>query len=119
MYRIAIVMILSVFALSARAEEPKQLIPQPGQWSTMLGIKDPNQNNYLLRTALSSTPDACADELKNAASKITQANGVVWTNRDKNVLSYEHKPLFSEIKVRVLEMRCVLEPFKEELIKKF
>ena len=91
---------------------------RPGQWSTVIAILDNNQNHYLLKTTVNDDAEACWTKLQDVASKVKQENGLIWTNPAKSVLNYEKKSGYAEVGVKVLELRCVLEPFTPEYVKK-
>lgn len=92
--------------------------PKPGQWSTVVEIFDNSKNHYLLKTSVNDDLEACSDRLKRFSTHIHQANGMVWTNRDKSAVTFEQTAQTGD-RVKVLEVRCVLEPFQPELVKKF
>lgn len=126
MHRLASAITCAVLAFTCQAisysamaaDQSETFNPQPGQWSTMIAILDTSQNHYLIRTAVDDSVEACTENLQSAGKHIREANGRVWVNPAKTSLSYEKKMGYSEDGVKVLEIRCVLEPFSSELIKK-
>lgn len=121
MNRLLAVMIGGMVTLStsAWADPVVSLDPKAGQWSTMIAILDNNQNHYLLKTSVHDDVASCLAQLHNVGEKVRDANGQVFTNFAKNAISFEAVRNDTEIGVKVLEMRCVLEPFKGELVSKF
>ena len=91
-------------------------IPRAGKWSSVVEILDNSQNHDLLKTSFNDDPEACMAGLQQTATAVKQSNGYVWTNRDKSTINYESKPETTE-KVRVLGLRCVVEPFRSELVR--
>ena len=116
MFRIAVIMILASFTIPAFALSAAGLVVHPGQWSTLIEIFDNSQNHYLLKTSVNDDPEACLMALQDSASQIKHTSGFVWINRDKSVVNYESKPDTSD-KVRVLQLRCALEPVETEITK--
>jgi hypothetical protein len=116
MYRIISMMILALMGTPSLSYALTNLEARPGQWSTMIEIFDNSNNHYLLKTSVNDDPEACMSALQQTASQLKRDNGYVWTNRDKSVINYESKP-GAEDKVKVLQLRCVLEPFEAELTK--
>lgn len=106
MYRIA--MLLSLLAISAQsfAMPTTELVAGPGEWSSIVVIKDDGQNTYLLRTSISKDLQTCTTALNDIAPKIMQSDGgaVVYTNRDKTTLNFEKTA--DDSRVRVLELKC-------------
>lgn len=119
MYRIIIVMILSLltYAAPSFAMPTVERVAQPGEWSSIILIKDDSQNHYLLRTSITGDLQSCTSALNDIAPKIAQSQGgaVVYTNRDKSTLNFEATPNEAESRVRVLEVKCVpgTYPFDE------
>lgn len=115
MYRIAIVMLLSMLTLSTQAfaMPVTDRMAGPGEWSSIVVIKDDNQNTYLLRTAITSDLQSCTSALNDFAPKIKQSDGgaVVYTNRDKTTLNFEKEANVADSRVRVLEVKCVPGPY--------
>lgn len=101
---------LLAFATTALADTSGNYAPKPGQWSTVVEILDNSKKHYLLRTSVNDDLEACSSRLKRFSSALQRANGMVWTNRDKNAVTFEQTPQTDD-QVRVLEVRCVLEPF--------
>jgi len=121
MYRILTMIIVSVLVLPVQvsAAEPASLEARAGQWSTMVAILDNSSNHYLLKTSVNDDPEQCMAALQDTAMHVKQAGGLIWTDPQKNVISYEKKTGYAERGVKVLELRCVLEPFAGELVKKY
>ncbi|MCB5187604.1 hypothetical protein LG200_06235 [Methylobacillus caricis] len=108
--------LITVFsAQSYAAEDVSKLNPQPGQWTTVVAIFDHLNNHYLLKTSVHDDVESCAARLENIAGQIKKANGVVFTAPRNTKLSFE-KEEGIENEAKVLEVRCVLEPFKPERI---
>lgn len=97
------------------AEGMPQLNPQPGQWSTVIAIYDHLQNHYLLKTSVHDDIASCSAHLQNTAEQIKKANNVVYTASRNTKMSFT-KEEGVENEVKVLEIRCVLEPFKPERV---
>ena len=120
MYRIASLMILGLFSLpSLAATDATETTPTAGQWSTVVAIFDHLNNNYLLKTTVAADPAACLTELQEIAGKVTGTGGYVWVTPDKKNLSYEKEsspPNYEYKQAKVLELRCVREPFEGELV---
>src|SRR3569832_2369764 len=116
MYSISRIVILALIAAPSLSYALTTLEARPGQWSTMIEIFDNSNNHYLLKTSVNDDPEASMKTLQQTASQVKQNNGFVWTNRDKSAINYEAKP-GAEDKVKVLQLRCVLEPFEAELTK--
>ncbi len=112
-------LLISTTAFAAEgASNPNLLNPQPGQWSTMVAILDNSNNHYLLKTTVNDDVEACLAQLGAVSSKVKAAGDKVWTNPGKTALNFE-KEANTEVAVKVLELRCVREPFEAELVKKF
>ena len=115
MNRITIAMIVSLLAYAAPsfAMPTTDLVAAPGQWSSIVAIKDDSQNHYLLRTSITNDLQSCTSALNDIAPKIAQSEGgaVVYTNRDKSTLDFEATPNEAESRVRVLELKCVPGPY--------
>ncbi len=105
-----------VFAAEG-ASNPNLLNPQPGQWSTLVSILDNNENHYLLKTTVNDDVEACLAQLNAVSSKIKAAGDKVWTSAGNRDLAYEKQPGV-DIAVKVLDLRCVREPYAPELVKK-
>ena len=122
MYRIASLIILGLASLpSHAATDATQTSPSAGQWSTIVAILDNNNNHYLLKTSIAESPAACMTELQQIAGKVTETGGSIWTTPDKKNMSYQKEsspPNYEYKQARVLELRCVREPFEGELIQK-
>ncbi len=120
MTRIKVILTTGLLALSATAfaDTSGNYDPKPGQWSTVIGIFDNSRNHFLLKTSVNDDLESCSNRLKNFSSSLQRANGMVWTNRDKNAVTFEKTPQTDD-RVKVLEVRCMLEPFQPELVKKF
>ena len=103
---------------AAMADTSGNYDPRPGQWSTVVAIHDNNQNHYLLKTSVNNDLVECSDRLHRFSQNLHAANGMVWTNRDKNAVTFEQTPQTDD-QVRVLDVRCVLEPYDPELVKKY
>lgn len=121
MTRIKVMITMGFLALSTQvlAETSGNYNPQPGQWSTVIEVFDNSSNHYLLKTSVNDNLEACSSRLKNFSSNLHKANGMIWTNRDKSAVTFEQTPGQTDAQVKVLEVRCVLEPFQPELVKKF
>ncbi len=100
------------------ASNPNLLNPQPGQWSTLVSILDNNENHYLLKTTVNDDVEACIAQLSAVSSKVKAAGDKVYTNPGKKDLAYE-KESGVDVAVKVLDLRCVREPYAPELVKKF
>lgn len=115
MYRITLAILLSVLAWSTQsyAMPTTDRVAQPGEWSSIVVIKDDSENTYLLRTSITSDLQSCTAALNDIAPKIMQSEGgaVVWTNRDKTALSFEKQANEAESRVRVLEVKCAPGPY--------
>jgi len=115
-------MILGLASLPAMAAvNATQASPTPGQWSTIVAILDSSNNHYLLKTSIASDPAACMTELGEIATKVNEIGGYIWTTPDKKNMSYEKEespPNYEYTKAKVLELRCVREPFEGELVRK-
>lgn len=122
MYRIATLIILGMAALPSLADvvDATKTTPTPGQWSTVVAILDSSENHYLLKTAVADDPASCMTALNEIAGKLKETGGVVWTTPDKKNLSYEKEsspPNYEYTRSKVLELRCVREPFEGELVR--
>jgi len=124
MTRILTVLISTSLLMSAQsfaaegASNPNLLNPQVGQWSTMVAILDNSDNHYLLKTTVNDDVEACLAQLNAVSSKVKAAGDKVWTNPGKTALSFE-KEATTDVAVKVLDLRCVREPYEAELVKKF
>lgn len=122
MNRIASLVVLSIAALpSFAAVDATKAIPNPGQWSTIVAILDSSDNHYLLKTSINDDAAACLTTLDQIATKVKENGGTVWTTPDKKAMSYEKEfspPNYEFKQAKVLELRCVQEPFEGELVKK-
>lgn len=117
MHRLLFLMIMGVASLPAMAATTAT----PGQWSTIVATFDSSDNHYLLKTTTTSDPETCMAELNKIAGKVNETGGYVWTTPDKKNMSYqkeESPPNYEYKQSRVLELRCVLEPFEGELVRK-
>jgi hypothetical protein len=59
-------------------------------------------------------------ELAEIAGKVKETGGAVWTTPDKKNMSYEKEtspPNYEYTQSKVLELRCVREPFEGELVR--
>lgn len=93
--------------------------PKPGQWSTVVAIFDNNKNHYLLKTSVNDNLAECSDRLHRFSQNLHEANGMVWTSYAKDVVKFEATPGTTDVQVKVLDVRCVLEPYDPELVKKY
>lgn len=93
--------------------------PKPGQWSTVVAIFDNNKNHYLLKTSVNDNLAECSDRLHRFSQNLHEANGMVWTSYAKDVVKFESTPGTTDVQVKVLDVRCVLEPYDPELVKKY
>ncbi|HEU4709531.1 MAG TPA: hypothetical protein VFS17_09475 [Methylophilaceae bacterium] len=103
------------------AVDATKTVPSPGQWSTVVAILDNSDNHYLLKTNVANDPAGCMDALDKIAEKVQETGGAVWTTPDKKNLSYEKEsspPNYAYTRAKVLELRCVREPFEGELVSK-
>ena len=112
-------LLLPLQASAESATDRNKIVVRDGQWSTIVAILDNSSNHYLLKTSVSDDPEQCLTNLSDTASKVKQAGGLIWTDPQKNVISYERKAGYAERGVKVLELRCVLEPFSGELVQKY
>lgn len=121
MYRIVTLIALGMAALpSLAAVDATNTTPSPGQWSTVVAILDSSNNHYLLKTNVANDPATCMTELDKIAGKVQETGGAVWTTPDKKNLSYEKEtspPNYEYTRSKVLELRCVREPFEGELVR--
>ncbi|HSH73616.1 MAG TPA: hypothetical protein VK974_11205 [Methylophilaceae bacterium] len=115
---ISSIVLLPISSIAAEAPTSESLNPSPGQWTTVVAILDSSNNHYLLKTSVKNTPEQCMTALQDTATHVQAAGGVIWTDPQKNVISYEKKAGYAERGSKVLELRCVLEPFEAELVKK-
>jgi len=113
------IFLLPMSASAAETPSAASLNPAPGQWSTMVAIFDNSKNHYLLKTSVNDTPEQCMTALQDTATHVQAAGGMIWTDPQKTVISYEKQLGRAEREVKVLELRCVLEPFQGELVKKY
>lgn len=120
MYRKLFIIVFGLLVSSgaAFAESLDNMDAKDGQWSTIIAILDNNQNHYLLKTTVNNDAEACWAKLQDVAANVKQQNGVIWTNYAKSVTNYEKKSGYAEVPAKVLELRCVLEPFAPEYVKK-
>lgn len=122
MHRIASLIILGLASLpSMAAMDATEAKPSAGQWSTVVAILDHLNNNYLLKTAIAANPAACMTELQDIAGKVNETGGYVWVTPDKKNLSYQKEsspPNYEYKRAKVLELRCVREPFEGELVRR-
>jgi hypothetical protein len=122
MYRIASLIFLGLASLpSLAATDATEASPSSGQWSTIVAILDSSNNHYLLKTAIADSPAACMTELQQIAGKVNETGGVIWTTPDKKNMSYQKEtspPNYEYKQAKVLELRCVREPFEGELVSK-
>lgn len=115
-HTLATLAMIGAFALPAHgAEDIPQLNPQPGQWSTVIAIYDHLQNHYLLKTSVHDDIASCSARLQNTAEQIKKANNVVYTAPRNTKVSFI-KEEGVENEAKVLEIRCVLEPFRPERV---
>lgn len=112
MYRIALAMLFA-FSSQAFAMPVTDRVAGPGEWSSIVVIKDDNQNTYLLRTSITSDLQGCTTALNDLAPKIQQSDGgaVVYTNRDKTTLNFQKEANVADSRVRVLELKCAPGPY--------
>ncbi len=110
---------LLVFSASALADTSGNYDPKPGQWSTVVAIFDNNKNHYLLKTSVNNDLAECSDRLHRFSRNLQAANGMVWTSYAKDVVKFEATPGTTDVQVKVLDVRCVLEPYDPELVKKY
>jgi len=115
---ISSIVLLPMSASAAEAPSSELLNPVAGQWTSVVAILDSSNNHYLLKTSVNNTPEQCMTALQDTATHVQAAGGVIWTDPQKNVISYEKKVGYAERGSKVLELRCVLEPFAVELVKK-
>ncbi|CAG0992522.1 hypothetical protein MTYP_02360 [Methylophilaceae bacterium] len=108
-------LITALSASAYAAVNTEKLNPQPGQWSTVIAVYDHLDNHYLLKTSVHDDLESCTARLESHAAQIKKANGVVWTAPQHAALRFEKEPGV-ENQARVLEIRCVLEPFQPERI---
>lgn len=122
MHRLLSLLVLGVASIPATAAmDATEASPSPGQWSTIVAILDSSNNHYLLKTSIASDPAACMTELSEIATKVNEIGGYIWTTPDKKNMSYqkeESPPNYEYKKAKVLELRCVREPFEGELVRK-
>lgn len=123
MYRIASLIILGLATMPSLAAtmDATDASPSAGQWSTIVAILDSSNNHYLLKTTVAADPAACMSELEEIASKVSETGGVIWTTPDKKNMSYQKEsspPNYEYKQAKVLELRCVREPFEGELVSK-
>lgn len=120
MKKFSALLVSGLFVMSSQvmAEDAPAFNPKPGQWSTMVSIFDHNSNNYSMRTAVDDDLNSCSANLQRTAEEIQKNNGKVWINRRLNALTFK-KEANTEVEVQVLQVRCVLEPFKAEQIRRF
>jgi len=111
----ALTMIGAFSAQAYAAEDVSKLNPQPGQWSTVIAIFDHLENNYLLKTSVHDDIEACSARLQNTAEQIKKAGNVVYTAPRNTKVSFT-KEEGVENEAKVLEIRCVLEPFRPERV---
>lgn len=109
---------LLLLTTSAMADNAAPLKAGAGQWSTVLSIRDHLNNHYLLKTSVHDDAETCAAQLHKVAGKIRQAGGMVWTNHAKSTLAFDRQSGGTEIGVKVLDIRCVLEPYAAEFVNK-
>lgn len=121
MKRINLILTAGLLAASmtATADTSGKYDPKPGQWSTVIAIFDNNENHYLLKTSVNSDLAECSDRLHRFNQRLHAANGMVWTSYAKDVVQFESAHGIAEVQVKVLDVRCVLEPYDPELVKKF
>lgn len=113
---LATLAMIGAFAAPAHAaEDVSQLNPQPGQWSTVIAIYDHLQNHYLLKTSVHDDIASCSARLQNTAEQIKKANNIVYTAPRNTKVSFT-KEEGVENEAKVLEIRCVLEPFQPERV---
>jgi hypothetical protein len=122
MSRIAFLIILGLASLpSLAATDATNTTPSAGQWSTIVAILDSSNNHYLLKTTIAADPSSCMSELEEIANKVSETGGVIWTTPDKKNMSYQKEsspPNYEYKQAKVLELRCVREPFEGELVRK-
>ncbi|HWU34979.1 MAG TPA: hypothetical protein VN023_07080 [Methylovorus sp.] len=111
----------AILTLAGHAMAAEVSVPQPraGQWSSMVAILDHLDNHYLIKTGVYDDVSACSDAVQYMAGNVNKAGGFIWTNRDQSVLEFEATSDKAPNKAKVLELRCVLEPFSPELVKKY
>lgn len=121
MTRIKVILVagLLAFSASALADTSGNYDPKPGQWSTVVAIFDNNSNHYLLKTSVNSDLAECSDRLHRFNQRLHAANGMVWINHAKDIVRFEASPGITDMQVKVLDVRCVLEPYDPELVKKY
>lgn len=81
--------------------------PRKGYWRKMLVLKDEAGNSRFFTDSRASYPETCARSLIEAASKVEQSNGDVWTDKNFQLLSYAERPGIAEIKHDVMEFKCI------------
>ncbi len=120
MYRNLFIIVFGLLVSSgaAVAESLDNMDAKDGQWSTVIAILDHNQNHYLLKTTVNNDAETCWAKLQDVAANVKRENGVIWTNYAKSVINYEKKTAYAELSAKVLELRCVLEPFQPEYVKR-
>lgn len=122
MHRLVSLMILGMASVPAMAAtDATNTSASPGQWSTIVAILDSSNNHYLLKTSIASDPAACMTELGQIATKVNETGGYIWTTPDKKNMSYQKEsspPNYEYKQAKVLELRCVREPFEGELVRK-
>lgn len=123
MYRIASLIILGLVSLPSLAgTDATKTTPSSGQWSTIVAVLDHNNNHYLLKTIVADSPATCMTELQEIAGKVNETGGVIWVTPDKKNMSYQKEtspPNYEYRQAKVLELRCVREPFGGELVQKY
>lgn len=122
MTRIPAIITTALLAISTQAfavDISGNYNPKAGQWSTVVAIFDHNENHYLLKTSVSDNLEACMTQLDKLSADVQGANGMIWTNRQKTAVTGEATAGLTDIQAKVLEIRCVLEPTKPELLMKY
>lgn len=113
-HTIAALTLVTAFSAQVQAaEDIPKLNPQPGQWSTVVAIFDHLKNHYLLKTSVHDDAKSCAARLENIAEQIQ--NNTVYTAPRNTKFSFT-KEEGVENEAKVLEIRCVLEPFQPERV---
>jgi hypothetical protein len=121
MYRILLVMTWGLGLVLSGSSFAESTSPEikPGQWSTIVAVLDNAENHYLLRTTVNDDSETCLTQLAAVGAKVREGNGIVWTNSRKSMISFEKKSGYAEVGVKVLELRCVLEPFTPGIVRFF
>lgn len=100
-------LLMAVASIASAADGEYQ--PKQGYWHQILMLSDAAGKPHSFLVSEASYPETCVSALREAAAKVEETGGVVWTDKAYRRLSFEREAGVADLRHEVVEFKCVFK----------